>query len=135
MHSIFEEEETDAALLIDASNAFNALNRAAALHNIRVLCPPIATYAINTYRQSARLFITGGSELKSAEGTTQGDPLAMAIYAISLQPLITRLGISINAKQCWYADDASGSGSLEAIKQRWDELTEAGPNLKYYPNA
>ena len=86
MHSIFEEEETDAVLLIDASNAFNALNRAAALHNIRVLCPPLATYAINTYRQPARLFITGGSELKSAEGTTQGDPLAMAIYTIRLQP-------------------------------------------------
>ena len=60
MHSIFEEEETDAVLLIDASNAFNALNRAAALHNIRVLCPPIATSTINTYWQSARLFITGG---------------------------------------------------------------------------
>ena len=55
IHSIFQEEETDAVLLIDASNAFNALNRAAALHNIRVLCPPIATYAINTYRQPARL--------------------------------------------------------------------------------
>ena len=135
MYSIFEEEETDAVLLIDASNAFNALNRAAALHNIRVLCPPLATYAINTYRQPARLFITGGSELKSAEGTTQGDPLAMAIYAISLQPLITRLGISSEAKQCWYADDASGSGSLEVIKQWWDELTEVGPNLGYYPNA
>ena len=116
-------------------NAFNALNRASALHNIRILCPPLATYAINTYRQPARLFITGGSELKSAEGTTQGDPLAMVIYAISLQPLITRLGISSDAKQCWYADDASGSGSLEAIKHWWDELTEAGPNLGYYPNA
>ena len=32
-------------------------------------------------------------------------------------------------------DNASGSGSLEAIKQWWDELTEAGPNLGYYPNA
>ncbi|PFX27820.1 hypothetical protein AWC38_SpisGene7494 [Stylophora pistillata] len=116
MHSIFEEEETDATLLIDASNAFNALNRAAALHNIKVLCPPITTYAINTYRQPIRLFIAGGGELKSAEGTTQGDPLVMAIYAISLQSLITRLGISSDAKQCWYADDASGSGSLEAIK-------------------
>ena len=60
----------------------------------------------------------------------------MVIYAISLQHLITRLGISCDAKQqCWYADDASGSGSLEAIKQWWDELTEAGPNLGYYPNA
>ena len=135
MHSIFEEEETDAVLLIDASSAFNALNRAASLHNIRFLCPPIATYAINRYRQPARLFIAGGSELKSAEGTTQGDPLAMAIYAISLQPLIIRLGIPSDAKQCWYVDDASGPGSLEAIKQWWDELTEAGPNLGYHPNA
>ena len=58
----------------------------------------------------------------------------MAIHTISLQPLITCLGISSDVKQCWYADDASGSGSLEAIKQWWDELTEAGPNLGY-PNA
>ena len=36
IRSIFEGEETDAVLLIDVSNAFNALNRAAALHNIRV---------------------------------------------------------------------------------------------------
>ena len=86
----------------------------------------IATYTINTYRQPARLFITGGSELKSPKGRTNGDPLAMAIYAISLQPLITRLGISGAVKQCWYADDASGSGSLEAIKQWWDEMTEVG---------
>ena len=31
--------------------------------------------------------------------------------------------------------DESGSGSLEVIKQWWDELTEAVPNLGYYQNA
>ena len=51
----------------------------------------------------------------------------MVLYAISLQPLIARLGISSDVKQCWYADDASGSGSLKALKKWWDELTEAGP--------
>ena len=62
MHSIFEADDTD-AVRIDASNAFNALNyREAAPHNICVLCPVIAVYAINTYRHSARLFITGGKE-------------------------------------------------------------------------
>ena len=45
---------------------------------IRVLCPLIATYVANTYRVPARLFVVGGSELKSAEGTTQGHSLAMS---------------------------------------------------------
>ena len=87
MRSIFDADETDAVLLIDVSNAFNALNRAAALHNIRVLCPILATYVINTYRQPVRLFNTDGEELISAEGTTQDDPLSISLYAISLQPL------------------------------------------------
>ena len=38
MRNIFEADETGAALLVDAPNAFNSLNRAAALNNIRVLC-------------------------------------------------------------------------------------------------
>ena len=87
MHKIFEAGNTDAVLLIDASNAFNSLNRAAALHNMRILCPTIATHAINTYREPARLIIIGGKEMRSEEGTTQGDPLAMCLYAVSLQPL------------------------------------------------
>ena len=76
-NTVFEADDTDAVLLIDVSKAFNALNRATALHNIRVLCPVIAFYTINTYGKSARLFINGGKEIVSAEGTTQGDPLAM----------------------------------------------------------
>ena len=98
MHAIIEADDMDAVLLIDASNAFDALNRAISLHNIRVLCPVIAAYAINTYRKSARLFITGGKEIVSAEGTTQGDPLAMALYALSVQPLITSLQAASSTK-------------------------------------
>ena len=47
MRERFEHDNSDAVLLIDASNVFNSLNIAAALHNIRVLRPSIATYAIN----------------------------------------------------------------------------------------
>ena len=112
----------------------NALNRAASLHNIRVLCPSIATYAINTYREPSRLFIVGGQELRSSEGTTQGDPLAMSLYAISLQPLITRLQVKSAASHCWYADDATGCGSLEGVKTWWDELMGSGPPLGYFPS-
>ena len=65
MRNIFDADETNAVLLVDASNAFNALNRAAALHNTRLLCRTTATYATNTNRQPARLHTD----------TTQGDPL------------------------------------------------------------
>ena len=109
------------------------LNRAAALHNINVLCPSIATYAINTYRRHARLFIMGGKELQSAEGTTQGDPVAMSLYAVSLQPLIVQLQASSSAKQCWFADDATGSGTLENVMRWWDELSSSGPALVVFP--
>ena len=82
MSEMFHGEDTDAVLLIDASNAFSSLNRMTALHNILVTCPIIAPYAINTYRNPARLFVVGGHELLSAEGTTQGDPVSMAFYGI-----------------------------------------------------
>lgn len=42
-HQEFDLGECEAAILIDATNAFNSLNRQVALHNIRRLCPPIAT--------------------------------------------------------------------------------------------
>ena len=82
-----------------------------------ILCPTIATYAINTYREPARLIIIGGKEMRSEEGTTQGDPLAMCLYAVSLQPLIARLNASTLVKQCWFADDATGAGSLGELKK------------------
>jgi hypothetical protein len=37
MRQVFHEDSTDAIILVDAANAFNRLNRQAALHNIRYL--------------------------------------------------------------------------------------------------
>ena len=48
VRSFFHREETEALLLIDASNAFNSLNRETALLNIQRLCPSLATALINT---------------------------------------------------------------------------------------
>ena len=93
----------------------------------------VATYAINTYRLPTILFVLGGQEMKSSEGTTQGDPLSIALYAISLQPLITRLHITSSAKQCWFADDASGAGTAIQLKKWWDTLIEVCPEYGYHP--
>ena len=52
------------------------------LHKVRIICPMIATYVINSYSQETRLFISGGEEITLAECTTQDDPTAMLIYAL-----------------------------------------------------
>ena len=88
MRTIYEEEDTDAVLLIDAANAFNSINRKTMLKNIERICPIAYIYAYNCYSPHARLFVVGGKEIRSMEGTTQGDPPSMAFYAIGLLPLI-----------------------------------------------
>lgn len=125
MHSLFQNEETDVVLLVDA-HASNAFNSQQSCGCIRVLCPTLATFSINTYRAPTRIFVTGGKQLISAEGTTQGDPLEMCMYALSKQPHISGLQAVSEAKQGRFADHASGCEALQDIRARWDELMVAG---------
>ena len=131
MEHVFAEEDTEAIILVDATNAFNRLNRQVTLLNCGAVCPSLSYILINTYRDNSMLFVDG-QYILSKEGTTQGDPLAMAMYAIGTQPLIRRLdGIT---KQVWYADDSAAGSSLERLKKWWDLLEEIGPLYGYFPN-
>ena len=131
-----EEENTEGILLIDASNAFNSLNRQVALHNILLLCPRPAISIINTYRNPARLFIVGGGELRSQEGTTQGDPLAMPFYAISVMVLISFLHDAYDmVKQVWFVDDLTAAGKLRALLAFFEILISEGVKYGYDVNS
>lgn len=132
IHQIFDDPSTDAVLQVDATNAFNSLNRETALRNIQVSCPAIATILTNTYRQDIPLFI-GGETIFSREGTTQGDPLAMAMYALAVSPLIKDLRDD-GCKQVWYADDSSAGGRLDKLEAWWESLQQRGPAYGYFPN-
>ena len=113
VREMFNDEGTQGVLLVDATNAFNSLNRNVALHNIQFNCPEIATILINTYRRLPMLMIDR-QELLSEEGTTQGDPLSMPMYAISILPLIRWLA-SDDVQQVWYTDDATAIGKLHVL--------------------
>ena len=71
----------------------------------------------------------GGEIIPSREGTTQGDPVAMAMFALATLPLVNKL--SQDEKQCWYAGDASAGGESQHIKVWWDGLTQMGPEYGY----
>ena len=133
MRDTFQSGDNEVLLLVDASNAFNSLNREAALHNIRYTCPIMATVLINTYRNATELFAEDLT-LYSEEGTTQGDPFAMPMYALATIPLIKRLNIAADLKQVWYADDATASGSLQSLRAWWDHLIMIGPAFGYNAN-
>ncbi len=111
MHS---NTEAEGALQIDAENAFNSINGIAALHNISILCPPFSQVLINSYRNQVRMVVPGSGEIASCEGTTQGDPLAMAMYALAITPLIREL--YNKHPEIWYADDASCAGSCSNLR-------------------
>ena len=136
LNQIWDSEDTEGMLLVDATNAFNTLNRKAALHNIQATCPAISTMLNNTYKAPVRMFVTGGGEISSMEGTTQGDPLAMAMYALAISPLINSLNEKApNASQVWFADDSNAAGRLEALRDWWQHLADMGPEYGYFPSA
>ena len=134
MNLAFKDQDCEAVLFVDASNAFNSLNRQVALRNIRALCPPLATALINTYRRDAELFVDGKT-LYSQEGTTQGDPLAMPMYSLATLPLIEKVNPDLSVIQSWFADDATAAGSISKLHDWWDALATLGPMFGYHVNA
>ena len=86
MRTISEDQSVEAVLLVDASNAFNSINRNVFLHSVEVIYPSIARYVKND------------GEIQSMEGTTQGDPAVMVIYAIAIIPLYIPMLVEIGCR-------------------------------------
>ena len=85
----FDDPENEAFPLFDAKHAFNALNRRTALKNLKILCPFLHFALQNSCSHPSYLYI-GKLTILVQESTTQGEPLAMAMYGIAILPLITR---------------------------------------------
>ena len=135
-----KEEASEAVLLVDANNAFNSVNRKLFLHNIEIICPILATFVNNCYASDSRLFIAGGGEIKSREGTAQRDLVAMSTYAIATIPMLLTLidfsqGEHLCTKSAAFADDITTAGKLKGLRRWWDKLCEIGPKYGYFPNA
>ena len=136
VYDLFMDNEEDGwgVLMIDASNAFNSINRQAALWNTRILWPSCSLFVFNTYKGWAPLVVTDSSEyLYSKEGVTQGDPLSMFVYAVATLPLIDRIGHPNAGRDVWYADDASACAPLDDLMSWFTKLLSVGPSYGYYP--
>ena len=84
----------------------------------------------------SRLFITGGKEISSNEGTIQGDLIAMEVYALSSIPLLTSV-ISKNTGNLIhvaFTDDLTGVGKIHKLIEWWKNVLRYSPYFGYYAN-
>ena len=73
--------------------------------------------------------------MMSEEGTTQGDPLSMAFYALATTPMIRQLGKDHPAvRQIWYADDSGGAGQLVQLRAWLETVIFLGRMYGYNVN-
>ena len=120
MSTIYEDQSSVEVLLVDASNAFNSINMNAFLHNIIIIFPPLARYSRNCYYVDTWLFIVGGCEIQSMEGTTQDDPTSMAIYTMAIIPLALMLveevsQVANTIMTAAYTDDLTAAGTISSM--------------------
>ena len=130
LRQMFEDDDAHGLIQVDANNAFNSINRQVLLHNIKFICPEIATFVHNCYVRPARLFVTGGIEIASEEGSTQGDPVAMPLYLVGVTPLLGSCKTE-GVKHAAFADDVNSAGFLAALRIWWDKVVELGPYIGY----
>ena len=76
----------------------------------------------------------GGAEIASSKkGTSQGDPVSMAIYCIGVTLLMLIRILSnehtANFNVTAYADDFSAAGNLKNLRRWWSVLTEIDPKF------
>ena len=90
-----DDVERKGFFIIDAENGFNEGSRILSLWVIRHEWPAGARFVFNCYRHQALLFVRNPNGkpyiITSKEGSTQGDPLAMLVYAMGTLPLIRDL--------------------------------------------
>ena len=108
MHDTFGAEDVDAVLLVDASNAFNRLNREACMRNVAHLCPAITPVIINCYRP--------GTQLACLWGVSASCRMKVLCRATPLPCRCTRWGCSLSC-EVWPHRVRASAGMLMMPQQ------------------
>ena len=100
--------------------------------------PAGARFAFNFYKHWAQLLLGQPGEppvtILSIEGVTQGGPLSMVLYGITLVPLVEELqAADPGLLSPFYADDAVFDGLARRSSQLLKLLIKRGTDQGYFP--
>ena len=133
-----QETELSVTTLVDAHNGFNKLSRLVMLWTLWHCWPAGARFAFNCYRHRAQILLRQMVEppvkILSQEGVTQGDPISMLLYRITLIPLVEELRAADSGLLSpFYADDAAFEGLKQQSAQLLKLLMEREKDRGYLP--
>ena len=133
-----QDAEPSGTKLVDARNGFNELSRLAMLWTVWHRCPAGARFALNCYKHWAQLLLRQTGEppftMLNIEGVTQGEPLTMVLYGITIFPLEEELqAANPGLLSLFYADDATFDGLARRSAQLLKLLMRRGPDREYFP--
>ena len=134
-----QDTEPSETTLVDARNGFNELSRLEMLWTVRHRWLAGARFTFNCYRHWAQLLLcTPGKPpvtILRREGVTQGDPLLMVLYRITLAPLAEELrAADLGIFLPFYADDTAFDGSALCSAQLLKLLIKRGRTRDIYPS-
>ena len=133
-----QNSEPGSTNFVDACNGFNEISRLVMLWMVRHRWPARVRFLFNCYRHWSQLLLLHPGDtpviLLIREGVTQGDPLLVVLYDITLVPLSEELrDADPTLLLPFYADDAAFEGSSRRSAAQLQLMIYQGTERGYFP--
>ena len=133
-----QDSDPSGTTLVDSHNGFNDLSCLAMMWTMRHHWPAGVRLALNCYRHWEQLILRQPGDppvtILSREGVTQGDPLLMVLYRITLVPIYEELrAADPGLLSPFYTDDAASNGLTRRSAHILKLLMKMGPDRGYFP--
>ena len=107
----------EALLIVDISNAYNSIDRAACLRGVEKYCPDLLRWA-HWCLNGASNVIWDAMTIPCITGVQQGDPLAPLLFSVGLHGVVDELVDEFpELRHLFFFDDGIHKGSIPALRR------------------